>query len=111
MEIFLLRNYIQKLKTKLLDVFITKLDWSGTTAVEKPVSDVLSLYPNPSNGTLVFDYQENSPATMEVIDRMGKTLKLLLIHPGKNEVKLNLPAGVYFVRDTKNGATQKLVIE
>ncbi|GIV43705.1 MAG: hypothetical protein KatS3mg035_0828 [Bacteroidia bacterium] len=56
------------------DVFVTKLDLSGTTSVNQILQNTstFSLYPNPNNGTFSIHYEK--PAIFELTDITGKLI-------------------------------------
>jgi len=94
------------------DVFVTKLDMSGSTALENYANaewSLFSIYPNPSSGT--FTLQTEKGGSFELIDLTGKVLRTYEIHTSKYTIQENLPAGMYFIRETSSGVTQKLIIE
>jgi hypothetical protein len=94
------------------DVFVTKLDMSGITALENYANaewSLFSVYPNPSYGT--FTLQTEQGGSFELIDLTGKVLRTYEIHASKYTIQENLPAGMYFIRETSSGVTQKLIIE
>jgi hypothetical protein len=94
------------------DVFVTKLDMSGTTGLENYANAELplfSIYPNPSSGT--FTLQSEKGGNFELTDLTGKVLRTYEIHASKYTIQENLPAGMYFIRETSSGVTQKLIIE
>ena len=89
----------------------------GLGVKEDAVSQAVSVYPNPSNGTFHISAKEmkgSSNVTMEVRDLNGK-----LVHSAngsKNEATLelkNLSAGVYILQisNDQQVATKRLVIE
>ncbi|MFL2564071.1 MAG: endonuclease [Flavobacteriales bacterium] len=57
----------------------------------------LTLYPNPSNGTLFIEGLERNE-TIEVVDILGKTLYQNTISEAKLELNLKLKDGLYFVK-------------
>ena len=74
--------------------------------------DVLSVYPNPTEGLLYVDV--NAESKYRVIDLSGKIVNTGSLNQGKNELQLrNYQAGIYFLRIT-NGeglVTKKILIE
>jgi hypothetical protein len=67
------------------------------------------IFPNPSSGT--FTLQSEKGGSFELIDLTGKVLRTYVIHASKYTIQENLPAGMYFIRETSSGVTQKLIIE
>jgi hypothetical protein len=94
------------------DVFVTKLDMSGTTALENYINEELplfSVYPNPSNGT--FTLQTEQGGVFEILDLTGRILNTYTIRNHTETIHTNVPTGIYFIREKASGATQKLIIE
>ena len=57
----------------------------------------LSLFPNPSNGTLfIWGLERNE--TIEIVDILGKTVYQSTISEGKLELNLKLNSGLYFLK-------------
>ena len=57
----------------------------------------LTLYPNPSNGTLFIEGLERNE-TIEVLDILGKTLYQNTVLEAKLELNMKLKNGLYFVK-------------
>jgi hypothetical protein len=94
------------------DVFVTKLDMSGTTAVENYANEELplfSVYPNPSSGT--FTLQTEQGGVFEILDITGRLLNAYTIKNNTETIHSNLPAGIYFIREKASGVTQKLIVK
>jgi hypothetical protein len=93
---------------------------AGPNAIETPeLSDMISLYPNPSNGfvTLHVKNEISQNASLEVVDALGAvvfTEKIgALDTSSSREIDLsNLAEGVFFViiKDEQNIFAQKIVI-
>jgi hypothetical protein len=93
------------------DVFVTKLDLSGTIGVEALVNkqSLFSIYPNPNNGT--FTIQTERGGVFELSDVTGKVINTYILTNPQQTIHENLPAGMYFVREKESGSVQKLIIE
>ena len=65
--------------------------------LEENSSRLLTLYPNPSNGTLFIEGLERNE-TLEVVDILGKTLYQNTISEAKLKLNLKLKNGLYFVK-------------
>jgi hypothetical protein len=66
------------------------------------------LYPNPNNGTMVFEYQLNQQekGTLEIYDVTGRKISQYVLQPDKNDLSLNensLQNGIYFYTVVVNG--------
>lgn len=85
-----------------------------TVGVEKPNNvPSLEFYPNPSTGQISIVKPGNNIYTeWEVIDQFGKIVKRLHLPSQHNTMDLNLPAGIYFLKDALNGwiLNRKLVV-
>jgi len=68
-----------------------------------------SIYPNPSTGN--FTLQSEREGTFELMDICGRIIKTFTIQNATEQIQINLPSGVYFIREKETGFTQKLVIE
>jgi hypothetical protein len=95
------------------DVFVTKLDFmtTGIESINTVDSHNLHLYPNPSKGNVIIEYYAHEQGIAEVRDISGKLLQTLVLQQGRNEVHLNLPAGMYLLQERNTGTVQKLVIQ
>jgi hypothetical protein len=82
---------------------------SGTTALENYANaewSLFSVYPNPSNGS--FTLQSEKGGSFELTDLTGKVLRTYVFRTPEYTIQENLPAGMYFIRETSRGVTQKL---
>jgi hypothetical protein len=95
------------------DVFVTKLNFTAISIQDGniPNSHNLHIYPNPSNGNIVIEYYATKQGIAEIRDITGKLLQTFVLHQGRNDVNLNLPAGMYFLQERNTGIVRKLVIE
>ena len=65
--------------------------------LEENSKHLLSLYPNPSNGTLFIEGLERNES-IEIVDILGKTLYQNTVIDAKLELNLKLNEGLYFVK-------------
>jgi hypothetical protein len=95
------------------DVFVTKLSFMTTSIQDAniPDSDNLNVYPNPSNGNVVIEYYATEQGIAEIKDISGKLLQTFVLQQGRNDLNLNLPAGMYFLQEKNTGIVRKLIIE
>ncbi|MCS7028362.1 MAG: SBBP repeat-containing protein [Bacteroidia bacterium] len=103
----------QKTKEGLYNAFVTKLDLASTS-VEDEIIDrkaAFSLYPNPVQNYLVIENFMNTVQEYELIDISGKALEFYRLSPGKNRIEISLPKGMYFIREQRQGKTEKFVVE
>jgi hypothetical protein len=94
------------------DVFVTKLDMSGTTGLEnyaKAEWSLFSVYPNPSSGSFILQTEQGG--VFEILDITGRILNTYTIKNHTETIHTNLPTGTYFIREKASGATQKLIVE
>lgn len=84
--------------------------WLGSPELEK--DDNISIYPNPSNGTINLSVNDNATATsIEITDLSGRLLKTMTY---SHQRDLNLKAGQYFIRLLEGDSilgVEKIVIE
>lgn len=82
--------------------------------IDTQKEDNIRIYPNPTNGKLfvaIDDTQKGS--TIDFIDVLGKTIHTSLLNNATNNLDLDLPTGVYFIRIQNNNNviySNKLVI-
>jgi len=67
------------------------------------------IYPNPNEGAFTI-YSEGG-GVFELIDGAGRVLHRVKVDNRKVEVRVDVPAGLYFIREVRSGAVQKVVIE
>jgi hypothetical protein len=71
---------------------------------------LFSVYPNPSYGS--FTLQSEKGGVFELIDITGRVLNTYTLTTNTAQaIQVNLPVGMYFIREKASGATQKLIIE
>jgi hypothetical protein len=93
------------------DVFVTKLYPGGNTSVEEPsTKKSWHIFPNPTT-TGCFILQTEQGGVFELIDISGKVIQTYNVFNTTEQIQVDLPCGVYFIRERKSGYTQKLVIE
>lgn len=83
------------------------VDWTGIAGQSTPPS--LSLFPNPSNGQIVFE--TNVDDTFQILDLNGKVLQTLSLSAGRNEVQLDLENGIYFLRSMQGRQMRKILVD
>ncbi|MBN8704138.1 MAG: T9SS type A sorting domain-containing protein, partial [Bacteroidetes bacterium] len=73
---------------------------TGVSVIESTFDKVVSVYPNPSNGTFIIDLGENQDnVTVIITDAMGRVvLSNNFGHISKIPLVLNESAGIYFVQ-------------
>ncbi len=84
----------------------------ATLSTESELLNVLSVYPNPTEGLLYVDI--NIKSKYSVIDIFGKIVNTGSLNQGKNELQLrNYQAGIYFLRINNDSGfvTKKIMIE
>ncbi len=86
-------------------------DLSGASGINENLNAAInfSIYPNPNQGQ--FTIQTEKGGVFELIDMTGKVLSIYEVKDNKTVIQENIPAGFYFIRDRKSGATNKLIIE
>lgn len=72
--------------------------------------DPLTIYPNPSNGSMTIDYPFTAPATFSIFDLIGK--EVLHGTVNNNEITTDLNTGIYLltIRSGNNVYTSKIAI-
>jgi len=81
-----------------------------TTGLDVNNSNIVSVYPNPSNGLVNINVTENS--VVSVVDIAGRVVESFEINANE-EVNFSQSAGLYFVKVESNGkvSTHKLIIQ
>jgi len=80
------------------------------TVIGCPGIEVLwYIFPNPTTG--IFILQTKKGGVFELIDISGKVIQTYNVQNPAEQIQVDLPCGVYFIRETKSGYTHKLVIE
>ncbi|MCS7029672.1 MAG: SBBP repeat-containing protein, partial [Bacteroidia bacterium] len=97
------------------DVFVTKLDFTVTSLQENTITSEtknnFSLYPNPAQNYVIIENYTNSVQEYELSDISGKVLQVYTLPQGKNNIELNLPKGMYFIRARRGGKAERFVVE
>nr|BAL55932.1 hypothetical conserved protein [uncultured Bacteroidetes bacterium] len=92
------------------DGFIAKFGLgSGAAALEGGHRVSFSVYPNPARGSFWVEVEEGG--AFELVDAVGRVIGVYAVGRGGGEISVSLPAGLYFLRERKSGAVQKLIIE
>jgi hypothetical protein len=68
-----------------------------------------NLFPNPNNGT--FTLQTEHGGVFELMDICGKVIQTYNVINTSEQIQVNLPSGMYFIRKRESGITQKLIIQ
>jgi hypothetical protein len=91
--------------------FAAKLAAGGPTGLGEvfALKSTFQFYPNPSDGQ--FNIIVKSERTIQVFDLNGKLMGEYLLNEGVNKLNLQMADGVYIMKDTFSGETQKLVIQ
>jgi hypothetical protein len=72
------------------------------------INDLINLYPNPSNGNFVIDFNGNTDLkTIKILDVLGKVVKDIITSNPKENINDNrLENGIYFIKIVRNGQTK-----
>ncbi len=71
--------------------------------------ELWKLYPNPSSGT--FTLQTEKGGVFELMDITGRVINTFKLQNNTETLQINLPSGMYFIREKDSGATQKIKME
>jgi|GEM_PF-1744286 len=78
-------------------------------SVVKPIGNQFSVYPNPCHRLLTIENPgQETRVTLIGVD--GKTHGHWTLHQGTNKLRLNVPAGIYFIRDAEGAFCEKVVV-
>lgn len=72
------------------------------------LSNGFELLQNPIHSQAIVDFKGTERATMEVYSVSGKNINTFVLHPGINNLPLNLRSGTYFLR--VNNSIKRLVV-
>jgi hypothetical protein len=76
---------------------------------EQPNQNGFIIYPNPNQGQ--FTIQTEKGGVFELIDMTGKVLGTYSITANQQTIQVQLPSGLYFIRETQSCVVQKFIIE
>jgi hypothetical protein len=98
------------------DVYLSKLRNEVTGVFEVLSEGLVTIYPNPSNGHLIFSFQNAfQKGAIEIFNSLGQEIysEKISTSISKKEINLNAAAGIYFVKveNVNQSYAQKLVIE
>lgn len=74
------------------------------------VSQGWRLYPNPSSRVFVIENELGRMGVFELVEVSGRILYAWRLNVGTHEMRIELPAGVYYVRERESGSVQRLMI-
>lgn len=79
-------------------------------SISEQEANRFSIYPNPANNFLKIDIEENTNATIEIIDALGRVFIQSEINEKENTINVSqLPSGVYILSLQSNGVFQKKI--
>ena len=85
-------------------------DPSITTNLDEQASrNLFNIYPNPNHGQ--FTIQTEKGGVFELMDITGKVINTYTLTKNVETLNVNLPAGIYFIREKESGSTQKIIME
>jgi hypothetical protein len=76
---------------------------------EMNTSTSWQIFPNPGSG--VFTIISEKGGVFEIMDITGRVLNVFTIETQREKVNINLPTGIYFIREKASGKIQKLIVE
>lgn len=108
-------NYYDQLGFDIEDDFLTSplvVEQCTTAGTEEMVSQSFAIYPNPVNGTLYIDNDDNTIEALIITDITGKTVVTQTGHTSQINVQ-QLPDGMYFIEIKTDSGTshQKFIKE
>jgi hypothetical protein len=96
------------------DVFVTKLDLMlvGINNIDAVYNKNMEIYPNPNTGVFTIQSQNSKNTTFELMDVTGKVLNTYFMqNSNRIDISVDVPAGMYFIREQKTGAMHKIIID
>jgi hypothetical protein len=92
------------------DLFIARYTFGNYSGINEANNHSnIKVYPNPANHQLTL--QTLRGGIFELIDISGRVLNIYNINNTIETIPINLPSGLYFIREKESGVTQKLMIE
>jgi uncharacterized delta-60 repeat protein len=87
----------------------------GTAVASGPIRDQLSLkiYPNPSSGNFRIEYlagNSGKPTLLKMMNLQGQLVFTRPLHPGDQELNVQLPPGIYLLSVASGNGTQTELI-
>jgi len=67
------------------------------------------IFPNPTPG--IFTVISEKGRVFEIMDLTGRVLNVFRIETQRENLNINLPTGMYFIREKASGSIQKLIVE
>ncbi|MFK7784790.1 MAG: T9SS type A sorting domain-containing protein, partial [Crocinitomicaceae bacterium] len=94
------------------DIAIDDINIDDALSIDDPSSNQFTVYPNPSNGELMYKLLNQENTTIEVRDAQGKVVFRKDVSENQGEIDLShVSKGVYFVQfTTANTSTNKKVV-
>lgn len=90
--------------------FVMKLNTQITTSISKnELNHDFEIFPNPSHGN--FNIKSDKPGMLEISDISGKSIAIIQTSNTIEQIKLDLPKGVYFLKDIQSNKTRKIMIQ
>ncbi|MCB0766848.1 MAG: PKD domain-containing protein [Flavobacteriales bacterium] len=93
----------------LLDAVVVEI---CTAVAETARTGSLSLWPNPTHGTLSVQWEHDTPMRATLLNATGRTLGNYLLQPGANMIDLRgIAPGGYLLRTVDGGSLRVMVME
>ena len=84
--------------------------YTGTSSVPDYSENIIfSIFPNPNQGQ--FTIQTEKGGVFELMDITGKVINTYTITNNVQTINVNLPAGMYFIREKQSGSVKKIIVE
>lgn len=79
---------------------------------EKSYQNKLTIYPVINNGVFTIMYPDINYGDLQITDLAGKIVHNIAPNTQQNEqIQVNLPVGIYFIQDKKQGKALKMIIQ
>lgn len=89
-------------------------EYDATTDIDEISNEVVSIYPNPSDGLVNINFDNSSSRILKIYDVNGKIILDRTIENSQNQLDLSgQPKGVYFISITSDGkeVSKKLILK
>ncbi|MBX7093572.1 MAG: HYR domain-containing protein [Flavobacteriales bacterium] len=91
------------------------VDVSACTSVDEISEEQMRIYPNPTNGRFVVEFNTGiSTTNLQIFNSVGQMVHMVVVNGTRADIDLSsLSSGIYFIHLELNGVrqTQKIVIE
>lgn len=85
--------------------YVKALNFLGVNEVENDASELIKIYPNPSNGVIFVDFGVEGEKNVQVFNQLGQMIYNIDIQDDNSEIEAflsKLTSGIYIVKSSSN---------